>query len=44
MYSMGILPGATLRVLSAGPGPLLVLVRDCRLALGQGLAAKVLVE
>jgi ferrous iron transport protein A len=43
--AMGIGPGATVEVLrNPRRGPLLVRVRDTRIALGRGEAAKVLVE
>ena len=45
LYSMGIVPGERLRVLSRnGAGPVMVAVRDSRLAIGRGMAEKILVE
>jgi ferrous iron transport protein A len=45
LYSMGLTPGITLRVLNNGtPGPFLVAVRDCKVALGYGVAKKVIVR
>jgi ferrous iron transport protein A len=45
LYSMGLTPGITLRVLNDGtPGPFLVAVRDCKLALGYGVAKKIIVR
>ncbi len=43
--SMGLTAGAQLLVLqNTGHGPMLVSVRDTRIALGRGEAAKILVE
>ncbi|MDX1665295.1 MAG: FeoA family protein [Candidatus Promineifilaceae bacterium] len=39
LAELGLTPGATLRVLQNKGGPLLVSVRDSRLALGRGMAA-----
>jgi len=45
LTGMGLTPGAPVRLLqNQSPGPILVLVRDARIALGRGLAHKVLVE
>lgn len=45
LYSMGLVPGVTLTVLSRnGTGPVMVAVRDSRLAIGYGMAQKVIVE
>jgi ferrous iron transport protein A len=46
LATMGLLPGAILSVLNRGPlgGPLLVEVDGTRIALGRGVARKVLVE
>ena len=42
---MGFTPGARLRVIqNRGRGPLIVAVRDTRVALGRGEAEKILVE
>ena len=42
---LGFIPGARLRVIqNLGRGPLLVAVRDTRVALGRGEADKILVE
>lgn len=44
LASLGIRPGASLKVLARGPGgPLLVEVEGCRVALGRGLARRILV-
>jgi Fe2+ transport system protein FeoA len=45
LYSMGLLPGTHLRVLcSNGGGPVIISLRDSRLALGRGMADKIIVE
>lgn len=45
LSSMGLCVGSQLKVLqNSGHGPLLVLVRDTRIALGRGEAMKILVE
>ena len=45
LYSMGLTPGVELRVLNNGaPGPFLVGVRDFKIALGYGVARKILVR
>ena len=45
LRAMGLNPGAPLRLLhSRKCGPLLVQVRDSRLALGRGLAQKIMVR
>lgn len=45
LAELGLVPGATVRVLSAGRGgPVLVEVRGSRIALGRGMADKVLVR
>lgn len=44
LLDLGVLPGADLRVLQSAGGPLLIAVRDSRLAIGQGMAHKVLVK
>jgi len=45
LYSMGLVPGVNLRVLNRnGPGPVMVAVKDSRLAIGRGMAEKILVE
>jgi ferrous iron transport protein A len=42
---LGFTPGARLRMIqNMGRGPLIVLVRDTRIALGRGEADKILVE
>ena len=46
LATMGLLPGAVLSVLNRGPlgGPLLIEIDGTRIALGRGVARKVLVE
>ncbi|RME37503.1 MAG: ferrous iron transport protein A [Thermoflexia bacterium] len=45
MLALGLTPGAEVTVLqNYGRGPMLVRVRDVRVALGRGEAAKVLVQ
>ncbi|MDI6890311.1 MAG: FeoA family protein [Thermodesulfovibrionales bacterium] len=45
LYSMGLVPGVKMRILNNnGAGPLMVAVRDTRLALGRGMAYKILVD
>jgi ferrous iron transport protein A len=44
MASMGLTVGSTVRILqNYGKGPLIILVRDTRIALGRGEAAKIIV-
>jgi len=45
LYSMGFVPGAAFTVLSRnGGGPVMVRVKDSRLAIGRGMAQKIVVE
>jgi len=45
LYSMGLVPGVNLRILNRnGSGPVMIAVRDCRLAIGRGMAEKIIVE
>ena len=45
LYSMGLVPGAAFTVLSAdGAGPVMLRVKDSRLAIGRGIAQKIIVE
>ena len=45
LHSMGLIPGVKLRVLNKnGAGPLMVAVMDSRIALGWGMAHKIMVE
>ena len=45
LYSMGLVPGVALKVLNRNSaGPVMVAVRDSRLAIGRGMARKIIVE
>ena len=44
LLDLGVLPGVDLRVLQSAGGPLLVAVRDSRLAIGRTLAQTVFVK
>ncbi|MEW5949846.1 MAG: FeoA family protein [Thermodesulfobacteriota bacterium] len=44
LFSMGLSPGVKMKVVKGAPGPLVVLVRDTRLALGCGMAHKIMVS
>lgn len=45
LYSMGLVPGAAFTVLSRSRGgPVMLRVKDTRLAIGQGMAQKIIVE
>jgi len=45
LFSMGLVPGVKIKVLSnSGAGPLMVAVKDTRLALGRDMAYKIIVE
>ena len=45
LYSLGLIPGTRIKVLSNnGAGPLMVAVKDTRLALGRGMAIKIIVD
>ena len=45
LHSMGLLPGVTIRVLNqSGYGPVIIAVKDSRLAIGHGMAGKIIVE
>lgn len=46
LYSLGLLPGVVMRVLQPGGpgGPVVIAVRDDRLAIGRGMAEKMVVE
>jgi Fe2+ transport system protein FeoA len=43
LLEMGLIPGTPLQILQDSGGPLLLVVRESRLALGRGLASKLLV-
>jgi len=45
LYSMGLIPGAKLTVLRGNcSGPIMVAVKDSRLAIGRGMAQKIIVR
>jgi Fe2+ transport system protein FeoA len=44
LISLGLTPGVKIKVLNNGPGPLIISVRDSRLALGYGMANKIMVK
>lgn len=44
LYSMGLIPGVKLTVLGKRGGPIMVAINDTRLALGFGMAKKIIVE
>ena len=45
LYSMGLVPGTKLTVLKGkGGGPVMVAVKDSRLAIGRGMAQKITVK
>jgi len=45
LYSMGLVPGVSLRILSRnGSGPVMIAVKDSRLAIGRGMAEKIIVK
>ena len=44
LYEMGIIPGSELRIVFNGPGPTVVEKNGTRIAIGKGLAMKILVE
>jgi len=45
LYSMGLVPGVNLKILNrCGSGPVMIAVKDSRLAIGRGMAEKIIVE
>ncbi len=45
LHSMGLMPGTAMTVLSRGlGGPVVLSVNDSRLAIGRGMAMKIVVE
>ena len=45
LYSMGLVPGITLKILNrSGSGPVMIALKDSRLAIGRGMAEKIIVE
>jgi len=45
LYSMGLVPGTKLTVLNGNTkGPVMISIRDSRLAIGHGMAQKIIVR
>jgi len=44
LYSMGLIPGVKITVLGTGGGPIMIAINDTRLAIGFGMAKKIIVE
>ena len=45
LYSMGLVPGAKLTVLNQNvAGPIMINIKNSKLAIGQGIAQKIIVE
>ena len=44
LYSMGLIPGVKLRIVGNGGGPIMIAINDTRLALGFGMARRIMVE
>ncbi|MDL1971798.1 MAG: ferrous iron transport protein A [Deltaproteobacteria bacterium] len=45
LFSLGLIPGVTIKVLSnSRPGPVRISIKDTRLALGWGVAQKIIVS
>lgn len=45
LHGMGLIPGVTLTVLNQkGGGPVIIALKDSRLAIGHGMAQKIVVE
>jgi len=44
LAEMGFNPGVRLKVIHSGGGPIIVALRDTRLALGRGMAHKIMVS
>ena len=44
LYSMGLIPGVKLRIVGNGGGPIMIAINDTRLALGLGMARRIMVE
>lgn len=42
MCALGLTPGTTVEICSGGPGPCLLKVRGCSVAIGHGMADRVL--
>ena len=44
LNSMGLIPGVKLRIVGNGGGPIMIAINDTRLALGLGMARRIMVE
>ena len=44
LYSMGLIPGVKLKIVGNGGGPIMIAINDTRLALGFGMARKIMVK
>jgi ferrous iron transport protein A len=44
LYSMGLVPGVKLSVVGGNGGPIMIALSNTRLALGRGMAEKIIVE
>ena len=44
LYSMGLIPGVKFTIVGNRGGPIMIAVNDTRLALGFGMARKIIVE
>jgi len=44
LADMGFNPGVRIKVIHSGGGPIIVAIRDVRLALGRGMAHKIVVK
>ncbi len=44
LYSMGLIPGVKLTLMGNRGGPIMIAINDTRLALGFGMARKIIVE
>lgn len=44
LLELGFVPGTTVEILKSNPGPILVSIRGTKVALGRGVAMKILVE
>ena len=44
LTELGLIPGVELKVMKDGGGPLLLAIQDTRLALGRGMAHKIIVQ
>ncbi len=44
LASIGIYPGASVKIVKKAPGPCIIEVSGTRLAIGRGMASKILVE